>query len=487
MVNNPFESKVENDTLRNTEYMTEVMHPKTIKKINDETPALIKIKAENSSVAISDTANTKNEPRIFVGQYVSDKKEKKDSAKTDYSKYVFAYNKTESDSERIAKRNMMFSEKLDANGNFLVNKYKVNFTADLVYANAGYTTLYGLLGTTILSFSDMLGNHRLIGQTSMQIDIKNSDYGLAYFYLKERMDYGIQAFHTARFLYKSGYFSDFLYRYRNFGLILSASYPFNRFNRFDFGLSYLRVTSENLDDITEPIDENSFTIPTFSFIHDNVMWGYTSPIEGTRYYLTFFGDPGFIKSTQSFYSLTADYRKYFRFWYDNSFVFRITGGYSGGGNPQRFFIGGTENWINRSFKSGGVPISSASDFAFLSPALPLRGYDYAEKIGTKFGLMNLELRMPIIRYLLTGGLPLFFQNILGSAFIDAGSAWDDTGKLKFIGKNDSGSTVTQDLLLGTGVGFRVAFLFLWRIDIAWQYNLDTWSPPRYYISLGYDF
>ena len=45
---------------------------------------------------------------------------------------------------------------------------------------------YGLLGTTILSFSDVLGNHRLIGQTSLQIDIKNSDYGLAYYYLKEK-------------------------------------------------------------------------------------------------------------------------------------------------------------------------------------------------------------------------------------------------------------------------------------------------------------
>jgi Tol biopolymer transport system component len=487
MISNPFETKIENDSLRYTDYMNDLSHPKVAAKQKDSAAVSDKIQIQNSSVAIIDSTGDRNAPRIFIGQYVNDKKDKNDTIKTDYSKYVFASNKAESDSERIAKRNTLFTENLDANGNFAVNKYKINFTPDLVYANAGYSTLYGLLGTTVLSFSDVLGNHRLIGQTSLQIDIKNSDYGLAYFYLKERLDLGIQAFHTARFLYRSTYFGDNLYRFRNFGAIISASYPFSRFNRVDFGLSYLRVTSENLDDITEPVDENSFTIPTISYVHDNIMWGYTSPIEGTRYFLTFFGDPGFVKSTQSFFSLTADYRKYFRFWFDNSFVFRLSGGFSGGGNPQRFFVGGSENWINRTFKTGGVPISSASDFAFLSPALPLRGYDYAEQIGTKYGLMNLELRMPIIRYLLTGGLPLFFQNILGVAFLDAGSAWDNTSKLKFIGTNESGSTVTQDLLLGTGVGFRVAFLFLWRIDVAWRYDLNEWSPPRYYISLGLDF
>jgi outer membrane protein assembly factor BamA len=252
-------------------------------------------------------------------------------------------------------------------------------------------------------------------------------------------------------------------------------------------MSVLSVSSENLDNLEVPIESATFLLPSFTYTQDNVLWGYTSPIEGTRYSFTMFGDPGFIKKKQSFFSAVLDYRNYFRFWYDNGFVFRISGGLSGGANAQRFFVGGTENWINREFASGGIPISSASDFAFLTPALPLRGYNYAEKLGTKYALLNLEFRMPIIRYLLTGGLPLFFQNILGVAFIDVGSAWDDTNKLKFIGKNSDGKTVTQDLLIGTGVGFRLYFLFLWRLDIAWKYNLDTFSSPRYLLSIGLDF
>lgn len=228
-------------------------------------------------------------------------------------------------------------------------------------------------------------------------------------------------------------------------------------------------------------------IPSFSFVHDNILFGYTSPIEGTRYKLTLFGNPGFDDASRSFFSIVWDYRKYLRFWFDNHLAIRFSGGYSSGANPQRFFIGGTENWVNRKFATGEVPIEDPEDFAFFTPGLPLRGFDYAEQIGTKYSLLNLELRMPLIRYLLTGPLPLLFQNILGTAFVDVGSAWNDNKQLQFFTKNSSGNTVTKDLLIGTGVGVRLYFLFLWRMDVAWTYNVEKFSAPRYYFSIGLDF
>ncbi|MCX7798393.1 MAG: peptidase MA family metallohydrolase [Melioribacter sp.] len=488
LINNPFEIKAISDSLQPTKYMT------ILQTRNEELPLFASKKdtAKEEILNISteekkDSTQTK-ERKIFVGQYIAKSEPKSDSVKTDYSRYIFgSINSQESDSARIIKRRELFSEKLDEKGNFLVNRYKVNFSPDLIYANAGYSTLYGLQGTTILAFSDVLGNHRLIGITSLQIDIKNSDYGLAYYNLERRLDFGIEAFHTARFLYRTSFFGYDLYRFRNFGLITSASYPFNRFYRVDGSLSLMSVTAENLDNIYEPIDKATYFVPAFSFVHDNTLDGYTSPIEGTRYALTIFGDPGIFRKKQSFYSLNADYRTYLRFLFDNSLAFRISGGYSGGANPQRFFIGGTENWINRNFATQDVPIENASDFAFLSPAMPLRGYDYAEKIGTKYSLLNLELRMPLIRYLLTGPLPLFFQNILGVAFLDAGSAWNDTQKLKLFGRNQNNTIVTNDLLIGTGFGFRIYMLFLWKIDVAWKWDLDKFSKPRYYISIGMDF
>jgi outer membrane protein assembly factor BamA len=317
--------------------------------------------------------------------------------------------------------------------------------------------------------------------------LKNSDYGLAYYYLPKRINFGIEGFHTARFVYLSRNFGTDLFRFRNFGGVVSASYPLNRFYRLDGSLGVFSTSSENLDDYSEPSKKRTFIIPSLSFVHDNTLFGYTSPIEGTRYKFTLFGNPGINDSERSFYSFLWDYRTYLRFWFDNHFAFRFSGGYSAGANPQRFFIGGTDNWINREFATGEVPIEDPEDFAFFTPGLPLRGYDFAEQIGSKYSLMNLELRMPLIRYLVTGPLPFFFQNILGTAFIDVGSAWNDNEKLQFFAKDENGNTVTKDLLIGTGVGFRLYFLFLWKMDIAWKYNVDSFSEPRYYFSIGLDF
>ena len=102
--------------------------------------------------------------------------------------------------------------------------------------------------------------------------------------------------------------------------------------------------------------------------------------------------------------------------------------------------------------------------------------------------MNYELRFPLIRYLVPGPLPILFSNILGVAYIDAGTAWNNTSKLQFFNRNENGNVVSKDLLMGTGVGARVFFLyFLLRFDVAWAYNVDHFSSPIFYFSIGADF
>jgi hypothetical protein len=42
--------------------------------------------------------------------------------------------------------------------------------------------------------------------------------------------------------------------------------------------------------------------------------------------------------------------------------------------------------------------------------------------------------------------------------------------------------------MGMGTGARIFFLgFLLRFDVAWAWYYDTFSPPKYYFSLGLDF
>jgi len=478
LLTNPFDEDLELNELPKTNYIT--------KLLSSDNEKILEIEGSTDR---NDSSKIET-MEFFTGNYVDTTKVYGNKIQIDFGNYVFGKDSIlVSDSlKELSGEKIKPVNNLDENGNYYANKYKITFSPDLIYANAGYSTLYGLLGTTVLSFSDVLGNHKLIGLTSLQIDLKNSDYGLAYYYLPKRINLGIEMFHTARFVYLSRGFNDNLFRFRNLGISGSASYPINRFYRIDAGLSWLNLSSENLDDPAEPTDKVSYVIPSASFVHDNVLWGYTSPVDGTRYRFDVLGNPGIGKTNLSFYSILGDYRTYWRFWNDYSFAFRLSGGYSGGANPQRFFIGGIENWINRNFASTTIPLESASDFAFLTPALPLRGFDYAEQIGTKYSLMNLELRFPLIRYLLTGALPFLFSNVVGVAFADIGTAWNRNQDLKFFEKDINNNIVSKDLLMGTGVGARLYLLyFLVRFDVAWAYNVDRFSSPKFYISIGADF
>lgn len=477
LLNNPFEIKLDEPKLEPTLFISSLMKGSSLGQFIEPDSSNADQKSLNDSIS------------VVVGNIVDTSKVYGDSVEIDFSNYVFGTDfNLPKDTTQPDNSKFSLVNNLDKQGNYKVNKYKITFSPDIIYANAGFSSLYGLQGTTVISFSDVLGNHRLIGVTSLQIDLKNSDYGLAYYYLPERIDYGIEAFHTARFVYLSrGLFSD-LIRFRNFGVVGSLSYPLNRFYRFEGGLSWLNLSQENLDNPLEPIDKVSYLIPSLAFVHDNVLWGYTAPVDGSRYRLDLYGNPGLSDKRLSFYSVLGDYRKYFRFWTDYSFVFRYAGGFSAGANPQRFFIGGTENWINRSFATTDIPLESVSDFAFLTAALPLRGFDYAQAIGTRYSLVNMEFRFPLIRYLVTGALPILFRNILGVAFIDAGAAWTKDKKLKLFERNIHDNVVTKDLLMGTGVGARLYFLyFLLRFDVAWAYNVEGFSQPKFYLSLGADF
>ncbi len=504
LMRDPFNVDIGLDSLELTNYMASVIeHDK--KGLTSEVAFLGKTeKYQTATVAESnkheetfkETQEEKKHNRrrfIFTGDLVETDTStvaKNDSSESIYTNFIFSPDNITytADTSGNSEKENIFTQKLDKNGNYLVNRYKVNFTPDLIYANAGYSTMYGLIGTTVLSFSDMLGNHRLVGTTGFQIDLKNSDYGLSYHYLAKRVNFGIELYHTARFVYLyRGLFYN-LFRFRNYGGIISASFPLSRFNRFEASLGAMVTSSENLDDYYEPMEKIFYTIPSVGFVHDNTLWGYYSPIQGTRYKISVFGNMGFNDPRKSFYSVTWDYRKYIRFLFDNSAVFRFSGGYSGGLNPQRFMLGGTDNWINRIFTTGTVPIRDASDFIFLSPAMPLRGYNYGQQIGTKYMLLNLELRMPLIRYLLAGPIiPVFFQNVIGTAFIDIGTAWTSNKdfEIDFMHKY---SDYSKGMLVGTGFGARSYVLFfLLRFDVAWAYDFTGFSKPKYYFSIGFDF
>jgi outer membrane translocation and assembly module TamA len=102
--------------------------------------------------------------------------------------------------------------------------------------------------------------------------------------------------------------------------------------------------------------------------------------------------------------------------------------------------------------------------------------------------MNAEFRFPLFKYLLLGPLPLAFQNIQGVLFTDIGTAWYNNRDLQFFTTGEDGRIVTKDLLWGMGLGARIFLLYFpLKFDVAWSFDLNKFSKPKYYISLGADF
>ena len=473
LMRNPFDKTLKTGEIEPTEFVRTLNAGRT-KPGDTMRPA--------DSTGVAETKKTVPAAADTAGLYGND-------VQIDFSSYVFK----DSYSDAVPKDSTIahmpkIAENIDAQGNYKVNKYKLNFTPDVVYGNAGYNTFYGVTGSTVVAFSDLLGDHQIVFATNLLLDLKNSDFSLQYFYLPNRLDLGFGGFHSARFILIDDAYGGSVYRFRTYGANVAAMYPFDRFDRMDFGLNWFNISRENIDVPEDPVEYRTVLVPSIGYTHDTSLWGYTAPMIGTRYKLALFGTPKLGVNGLSFVNVTGDYRTYLRLGHNYALALRGAGGGSFGRNPQKFIVGGTENWINRSFTNNYIPLQNAEDYIFLEAGLPLRGYDYNAEIGSKFALMNLEFRYPFLALLQAGPLPIGLQSLGGVMFFDMGSAWNRGHDYVAFTRNAEGERVTRDLLMGMGTGMRIYFIgFLVRFDVAWAWYISGFSEPKYYFSLGSDF
>mgnify|MGYP006285526245 FL=1 len=374
---------------------------------------------------------------------------------------------------------------------FVAKDYKLKFTPDLILGNPGYSTYFGFQGVTQMLFSDILGDHQIFLMANLLIDLRNSNFFVGYAYMPNIIDYHISGFHSSAFVFRPDEytFRDSLFRFFFFCASIKALYLFYFFYRVEWGINWLNLYMENIDNPQSESTTRMLFVPEGAYVHDDVLYGAFAPVKGTRYNISFKGTPKFGDEGIGFMTITADYRRYFRITNYMSLAFRGAGGASLGPDPRDFFLGGTENWINHRFKGGYLPFEDPEDFAFMQFMMPLRGWAVSEIKGTRFFLGNAEFRFPLFRALLAGPVPILFQSIMGSLFFDIGGAWNGTfDNFKATKLNENGSTRPNDLLMSTGLGIRSYVLGLpVKVDIAWRNEYSGWSQPQYLFSLGYDF
>ncbi len=379
-------------------------------------------------------------------------------------------------------------------GRYKPRRYKLTFSPDLVYGTAAYDVLYGVQGVTQLLFSDVLGNHQFFVATNLLVDLRNSDYVLAYTYQPGRLDWRAQGFHVSRLL-PADVASERIYRYRQYGGGLAVSYPFDKFRRVDAELSVVGVSQANIFDPSEAPVARTLVHPVVTFTRDVTTPGYLFPTDGSRVALSLSGSPTSLAGEPSrFFTALIDGRMYTSL-ADGLYTFalRASGAASVGPSPQLFYTAGVQNWLSPRFDDANrFPIADLSDFAFATPVLPLRGYDLNAENGSYFGLVNAEWRFPLVAALIPGPLPLFpLYNIQGTAFADAGALWGGRStdpRFNLTARGDDGKRRLDDLRVGGGFGLRsVLFGFPARLDFAWPFDGRAFGKRHTYLSIGLDF
>lgn len=383
-------------------------------------------------------------------------------------------------------------------------RYKLDFSPDFVYGTAGYDPLYGAQSVTQMVFSDVLGNHRIYVATNLLIDLRNSDYQLAYSYLPRRADWRISTFHLSRLLPDYERFT--YYRYRQVGTNLAVSYPLDKFRRIDLDLGLLSISQADVADPSVPALRRVLLYPGVTFTRDTSVPGWRAPSEGTRLAVRLSGSAfGFGETPVRFASLQADARRYVRLGSPlRTLALRLSAGTSIGPEQQLFYTSGVQNWIAPRFDDiEGFPVSGLTDFAFATPLTPLRGFDLNARRGHHFGLANAEVRLPLAEAL--ASLPIYALQLTG--FSDAALVW---GAERAGGGRDALTLtrdaelpasdpadpdavpeferVLDDLLVGAGGGLRAIVLgFPVRADWAWPFDGRRFGERRFYLSIAADF
>lgn len=358
--------------------------------------------------------------------------------------------------------------------------YRLRFAPDFVYGDLGFDAVFGIQSFVQASFSDLLGNHRLTATTNLVVDLRNADYLLSYAYLPRRTAYALTVFHVARQL--TDLDRRTVLRYRNYGVVGTATHPIDTFRRVEAELSLQGVSLTDLVDLGARPRERAFVLPALTLTQDVTVPGPAGPVGGHRMAVRLAATPG---PAVAFASALADARVYTG-GPAGSLALRLATGLTLGRDRPRFYTAGVQNWINPTF--AGTPIRDERDFALGTPVFPLRGHAVDAASGSRFVLANAEARVPLAAALRAGALPpLPLARLQAVAFVDVGALTDGPFRLWRNDPDGAGPRTFEDLRVGVGGGVRWQFLgYPFRLDAARPFDGRRLGPTRLLLSVGRD-
>ena len=373
----------------------------------------------------------------------------------------------------VAEPSVLLTAEEEENYRIAKRKYstKSSFALDAIFPDFSFGADGILRSTVQIVGSDMLGNHRIGVSVMNQSSYLAPDFIAQYGFLTHRTDIGAVIYNYHEYHILGGIQRRRGILQRITGLGAFVNYPFDRYHRLDFNFSmYTKPFSFNFQ-TSEPLDpyddRGLLTTGSIAFVGDTTMWREWTPYTGSRYRIELEQSFPALGSQLSLTNVIFDARRYFGLGRRPTIAARLLLGGSFGRDKSYFYLGGIDT---------------------------LRGYNYEELVGTRIGLLNLEVRVPFID-VLHFGWPIQWTlgGIRGIAFADVGGAWSDwqygpENPFNIFAREENRIRLA-DVKASIGAGLRLQ-LGLFSIDFAaaWHTDLSRVEPGmKYHLGLGQSF
>lgn len=344
------------------------------------------------------------------------------------------------------------------------NLLKLKFYVDAIDAAVAYRSDGIFVAQTVLAFADIMGDNNIVG--IYQQFGRYANFMLYYHNSKQRFNYGASVYYNNYLNYLPGTDGRVYTIDKFWGLSGLVSYPLSLFSRFEFSAGYENAHQPIYQFLQTRDPDSQLIYGRLSYVSDKSLFNVFGPYKGHRARLSLQYAPSIGNSFDSNITATLDSRFYLPFSQRNLIAVRISGGYSSGDLPRYFYLGGADTFLGNN---------------------TLRGYKISEFAGTRFALVNIEWRLPLID-LIAFSFGLGFPYIQGTIFWDMGVAWDRTSDLDLFDRSD-GSLRFKDIKSSIGYvislpvqGVLLNWTFVRKFDLR-----STISDMIYQFSIGTRF
>jgi hypothetical protein len=348
--------------------------------------------------------------------------------------------------------------------------YRRRYRLDIAQGGVSQTAVLGTTGGAVLAFSDMLGDDYFYltvfnSATSQGDFLRSLSFAATRVQLQRRtgVAYGLYRFSGRRYdltdpdtprglpiLYET--------LYGGFG---SVNYPLSMFRRAELSTS-LSWSSKEIPtgNALGQFERDALLLSNaVALVHDNALYGYNGPIDGSRANLTLGYTTDVLYSNVSYFSVIADARHYTRL------------------GP--FTLA---SWAMARLNEG-----REARLHILGGSWDLRGFRLFSVRGQKLWFTSHELRFPLLNAP-SAFVPLLapfgIANLRGALFFDAAHVWNDDYR-------DRSEVFQGETLGATGIGFRMNLFggLVLRYDLGYRYREGFTTRERLFrqFFFGWDF